>query len=254
MKARSLWFAVLFVMFCGCASLRGFGQGTPANAIPTVEGDAAPRLIKMVKPVYPGIAITDQSDGDVVMSITVATDGSVRNVQVVHGLPQLIRAAVHAVSQWQYEPYRVNGVATEVKTTATVHFKITPNPIGVADSAAMAVGVTTGTPSAKPVLPPPPAGVLRISGRVMANMVDKKVNPVYPPDSVALDARGTVVMLATIKKTGEVSDVQVVSGPERFRDAATTAVMQWRYHPYEVDGEAVDVQTTVALDFAPPSH
>ena len=91
-----------------------------------------------------------------------------------------------------------------------------------------------------------------VSGRVMAGQLEKKVDPVYPVDSIAVDARGDVVLLATIKKTGEVGDVQAVSGPYRFRDAAIDAVKQWRYRPYEVDGAAVDVQATITLNFAPP--
>jgi len=43
----------------------------------------------------------------------------------------------------------------------------------------------------------------------------------------------------------------VVSGPDRFRDAAMEAVKQWRYKPYLVEGEPVDVQTTIALNFSP---
>jgi protein TonB len=86
----------------------------------------------------------------------------------------------------------------------------------------------------------------------MAGMLEKRVEPVYPADSIAVDARGDVVLLATIAKTGEVGEVQVISGPLRFRDAAIEAVKQWRYKPYLVEGEPVDVQTTIALNFAPP--
>lgn len=243
-------------MLCAGADCRMLAQSKlpEASAIPTVEGTAGPRLIKRVNPVFPGIALTDQVNGDVTMTVTVGTDGMVKDIKVVHGLPQLIRPAVHAVSQWQYEPYRVNGVVTAVKTTVTVHYTVAPNSIGVADSAARGVGVTFANPNVRTPLPPPPDGVMRISSRVMANMLDKKIDPVYPADSIALDARGTVVLLATIRKTGKVSEVQVVSGPERFRDAATDAVKQWHYRPYLIEGEAVDVQTTITLSFVPPPH
>jgi protein TonB len=62
------------------------------------------RLIKRVDPVYPDIAREDQVDGDVIMTATIAADGTVQNIKVTNGLPQLIHSAVHAVSQWQYEP------------------------------------------------------------------------------------------------------------------------------------------------------
>jgi TonB family protein len=104
----------------------------------------------------------------------------------------------------------------------------------------------------KSSLPPPPPGVLRISNRVMAGLLENKVYPVYPPDAIALNACGLVVLLATIDKTGEVTDVEVVFGPERFRDAAVDAVRQWRYRPYVIDGEATEVQTRITLNFVPP--
>jgi TonB family protein len=86
----------------------------------------------------------------------------------------------------------------------------------------------------------------------MAGQLQKKVDPVYPADAVAVDARGDVVLLVTIKKTGEVGEVQAVSGPYRFRDAAIDAVKQWQYRPYEVDGTAVEVQVIITMNFAPP--
>jgi protein TonB len=86
----------------------------------------------------------------------------------------------------------------------------------------------------------------------MAGQLEKKVDPVYPADAIVADARGDVVLLATITKTGEVGDVQAVSGPYRFRDAAIEAVKQWRYRPYMVEGEARDVQATITVNFAPP--
>jgi TonB family protein len=246
-------FACVLAMAGGVASSYGQNAGQGTSAAP-VTGDAVPgRLIKRVDPVYPGIAVPDQVDGDVVMRVTIAADGSVTNIRVTHGLPQLIRPAVHAVAQWQYEPYRVNGVATPIDTGITVHFKFARNtlsPSGVAQAEGQSAPLT----AARPSLPPPPEGVIRISGRVMATMVEKKVDPVYPADAIAVDAQGSVLLLATIRKTGEVGEVQVVSGPQRFRDAAMDAVKQWHYQPYVVEGEAVDVQTTIKLDFAPPAH
>jgi protein TonB len=59
-------------------------------------------------------------------------------------------------------------------------------------------------------------------------------------------------VLAKVDKTGAVTEVEVISGPERFRDAATDAVKQWRYSPYLVEGVPVEVQTIVSLDFLPP--
>jgi TonB family protein len=246
--------SVLGMVGGGSSSLAQNASQDPGAAKAPAGDVAQPLLVKRVDPVYPGGAFSNQVDGDVVMKATIAVDGTVTNIKVAHGLPQLLQPAVHAVSQWQYQPYRVNGVATPFDTTIVVHFKLSKSALSAA-SPPPVQGEDTGAlqPAQRPQLPPPPAGVMRISGRVMAGNLESRIEPVYPPDAVALDARGSVLLLATIKKTGEVSDAQVVSGPERFRSAAMDAVKQWRYHPYEVDGAAVDVQTTITLNFA-PSH
>jgi TonB family protein len=79
-------------------------------------------LVKRVQPSYPGVAQAGQVDGDVAMNVTVAVDGTVQDIHVTHGLPQLIPAATHAVSQWRYSPARINGVAVPINTRIVIHF------------------------------------------------------------------------------------------------------------------------------------
>ena len=232
----------------GSPQPQGRGTQTTPAAAPAGEIEQA-RLIQRVDPVCPGQAKRTFVTGTVELTGTIAKDGSVTNLKVVSGNVALTPSATSAVSKWKFEPCRVDGVATTADITISEDFAIDSK--GAATSSRWSL-VTPGAAAPPRALPPAPPGMMRISGRVMAGMLDKRVEPVYPADSIALDARGTVLLLATIKKTGEVSDVQFVSGPPRFRDAATAAVKQWTYHPYVVDGSAVDVQTTVALEFAPP--
>jgi TonB family protein len=259
---RILLASMLMVFGCGfgnetCAFAQEPVQDCPQSAS-TTGNIIPPLLTKRVNPQYPGIAQTNFVDGDVFMDVVIAPDGSVRDVKVTHGLPQLLNSATHAVSQWQYEPARINGVSVACKTKIKVSFKLSNDPAATGSKAfnsyAPSVVSSPAVVGVKPNLPPPPEGVMRISGRIMASMLDKKVDPVYPADAVALDARGMVLLLATVGKTGEVTDVQVLSGPDRFRDAATNAVKQWHYQPYVIDGAAVDVQTPITLNFAPPAH
>lgn len=237
---------------CVCLGARS-SRGQEVPIAPAVKqppnGNQQGRLIKRVDPVYPNAAGTDILDGDVVLKVTIRADGTVKVNKVTHGLPLLIPAAVHAVSQWLYEPSRINGVAIPIETSITIHFKALPVDGQKPDSlvGGQMMGALQRTP-----LPPPPEGVMRISSRVMGTMLQKRVDPAYPPDSIALNAQGTVVVLATVDKTGAVTEVEVISGPERFRDAATDAVKQWRYSPYLVEGVSVEVQTIVSLDFLPP--
>ena len=60
---------------------------------------------------------------------------------------------------------------------------------------------------------------------------------------------GTVVLQATISKTGTIEDLHVVSGPAMLQQAAMDAVRTWRYRPYLLNNEPVEVETTVNVIF-----
>lgn len=92
----------------------------------------------------------------------------------------------------------------------------------------------------------PPA---RVSGGVMDGLLVGKVIPVYPPLARATGVEGTVVLQATISKTGTIENLRVVSGPELLRNAAKDAVSRWRYRPYLLNGEPVEVETTINVNF-----
>jgi hypothetical protein len=76
-----------------------------------------------------------------------------------------------------------------------------------------------------------------------------KVEPVYPPIAKAARVQGTVVLEAVIGKDGLVESLQVISGPQLLQQAAIDAVKQWRYQPYMLFGEAVEVKTTLNIVF-----
>jgi TonB family protein len=91
---------------------------------------------------------------------------------------------------------------------------------------------------------------LTISAGVAGGLLIQKTAPVYP--QIAREARvsGTVVIQATISKAGVVQNLHVVSGPTMLRQPALDAVQTWRYKPYLLDGEPVDVETTVSVNFS----
>jgi periplasmic protein TonB len=74
--------------------------------------------------VYPPPAKMARIQGDVALSIIIAKDGTVRDVQDVSGPPLLVPAAKDAVMQWVYKPTLLNGEPVEVQTSATVHFTL----------------------------------------------------------------------------------------------------------------------------------
>jgi len=88
---------------------------------------SAAHLTHRVEPVYPKIAILTKIEGRVQLHAVIAKDGSIKSLEVVSGHPLLARAALEAVEQWRYEPYRLNGDPVEVETFITVNFRATGN-------------------------------------------------------------------------------------------------------------------------------
>jgi protein TonB len=88
-----------------------------------------------------------------------------------------------------------------------------------------------------------------ISAGVMTGMLIQKTTPVYPPIAKAARVSGTVVLQATISKTGTIENLRVVSGPAMLQQAAMDAVKSWRYRPYLLNNEPVEVETTVNVIF-----
>jgi protein TonB len=90
---------------------------------------------------------------------------------------------------------------------------------------------------------------LNVSGGVMSGRLISKTNPVYPPLARAARVEGTVVLHATISKAGVIENLNVISGPATLRQAALDAVKTWRYRPYLLNNEPVEVETTVNVIF-----
>jgi protein TonB len=81
-------------------------------------------------------------------------------------------------------------------------------------------------------------------------MLIQKTPPIYPPIARAARVSGTVELHATISKNGTIKDLHVVSGPAMLQQAAVDAVRNWRYKPYKLNNEPVEVETTIRLVFA----
>jgi protein TonB len=101
----------------------------------------------------------------------------------------------------------------------------------------------------RPVVHAAPAGTITISAVTAFGLLIQKTAPVYP--AIAREARvsGTVQILTTISKAGIVKEMSVVSGPLMLRQAAVDAVRTWRYKPYKLNNEPMEVQTTISVVF-----
>src|SRR5262245_23548204 len=103
-------------------------------------------------------------------------------------------------------------------------------------------------PPPPPELPPPPPAPIRISSRQPADLIHQ-VRPEYPTLAKQVHAQGVVILEATIAKDGSVRDVRIVSGHTLLTKPAKEAVEQWRYKPFILNGEPIEVITTVTVTF-----
>jgi len=89
-----------------------------------------------------------------------------------------------------------------------------------------------------------------ISSGVAVGLLIQRTPPIYPPMAKNARVSGTVVIQATISRNGTIENPRVVSGPAMLRQSALDAVKTWRFRPYMLSGEPVEVETTVNLNFS----
>lgn len=105
-----------------------------------------------------------------------------------------------------------------------------------------------GTKPVMPVAPHPTVHVFRTS-TILQGMLIRRVEPMYPPMARAAHIQGPVVLAAVISKDGTIENLRTLSGHPMLVSAAVTAVSQWRYRPYILNGEAIEVDTQITVNF-----
>jgi protein TonB len=90
---------------------------------------------------------------------------------------------------------------------------------------------------------------VRVSQGVTQGMVLHRVQPTYPPLARTARVQGSVVLAAVIGKDGTIQNLHVISGHPLLTQSALEAVKQWRYRPYILNGEPVEVDTQVTVNF-----
>jgi len=108
-------------------------------------------------------------------------------------------------------------------------------------------GIISSTPVAVPKVATPQR--VRVSAGVTSGLLVRKVNPNYPPLARQARIQGTVVLHAVISKDGTIENLTLVSGHPMLAPSAIEAVKQWKYKPYLLNGEPVEVDTEVQVNF-----
>lgn len=107
--------------------------------------------------------------------------------------------------------------------------------------------VMSSIPAAVPKVATPQR--VRVSQGVSQGLLIHKVQPQYPPLARQARIQGVVVLQALIGKDGSIQNLHVVSGHPMLTNAALEAVKEWRYKPYYLNGEPVEVETTINVNF-----
>ena len=177
--------------------------------------------------------------------------------------PPPAAAPVHVVKQIQTDI--INGqlrTPTKIPNKILEHLKEDEAPPQMA-AAGVVGGVPGGIPggsmggvigsvlSATPVAVPKVATPqrVRVSSGVSTGLLVRKVNPTYPPLARQARIQGVVLLQATISKEGDIRDLTLISGHPMLAPAAIEAVKQWKYRPYLLNGEPVEVETQVQVNF-----
>jgi len=120
---------------------------------------------------------------------------------------------------------------------------------------------TPPPPPIEPTVPPPavlaaPGGPVRVSAGTAAGMALSRPDPVYPDEAKAAHVQGAVILHAIISKTGTVESLEVISGNGMLVNAARDAVSKWTYKPYLLNGQPVEVETSITVNYTltPPTN
>jgi protein TonB len=111
-------------------------------------------------------------------------------------------------------------------------------------------GVIGGIISSAPMVPKVATPQrIRVSQGVTQGMIIRRVQPAYPPLARQARIQGPVVLQAEIGKDGSIQNLRLMSGHPMLAPAAIEAIKQWKYKPYILNGEPVEVETTITFNF-----
>jgi protein TonB len=120
-----------------------------------------------------------------------------------------------------------------------------PNALIAAGGSSSMDLLVSSLPSPQPALAKPP----RVSTGVAQPVLVHRVEPMYPAMAKQTGIQGAVVLDAVVDTTGKVAQVRVVKGNSLLAAAAVQAVRQWRYQPYQLNGEPIQVAVKITLNF-----
>jgi hypothetical protein len=168
------------------------------------------------------------------LEIKLKKSGAVREATFLLGPEELRKAAIKAAKARKYKSLVREGSPNDNVINLQVSF-----PHGRKGPPEIARVPIAGVPGCIYVTR------VRVSPAIMQLHLLQRVDPIYPPEMP--NASDQLVLQLIIDKDGNVSSVVKLSGPDQFALAAIETVKKWKYEPYSLNGEPVDVDTTVTL-------
>jgi TonB family protein len=140
----------------------------------------------------------------------------------------------------------------QTKATLAEQAPLPPGGFAAADIDGLdnskAIGTVFGSPK-QPVEHIASQQAISVPSGVALGLLIRKTQPVYPFIAKENKVSGTIVLAATISKTGNVENLRVLSGPDILRMSAVYAVRTWRFKPYMLDNQPTAIETTINVHF-----
>ena len=253
---------IVIAILLGTSSLLAQSNSTSGAEGPSTK-PAAPDSTKLVlirgeKAKYPDAAKAKKLQGQVWLLLNISETGSVEDVEVLSGDPILAESAVQAAKTWVFQPFIRNGQPVKISHKFPVDFAFRQNVREVTPPTQ-----ASASPNEKSSTNSKPAessgtgkeGAIgdgprsEVPADVSKGYLLHAVSPVYPDHARQNRIQGKVLLRAIIDKSGRVTHVEAISGQKELIDAAIGAVQQWRYRPYIANGEPIEIQTEVTVNF-----
>ncbi len=264
--------SLLVLIFIFACAVFIFGQDKNQSAVvPVVRVEPwvlHEKLTHEVLPEYPASAHANHIEGNVMVNVVVDENGKVQDVMPLDWpprSPEMRDAAVATIKKWEYQPILKDGKPVPVRSYIAFRFQLETEPhVEVLTRSESSSPDPLGQPHGQPVTggvlsgligngaPPPKVAAPRkieILPSVAEEHLVHKVDPLYPQMAVRGRIQGTVVLRAVISKNGIVEHLMFISGHPILWPAARDAVQLWKYSPFLVDGNPVEVETNITVTF-----
>jgi TonB family protein len=228
------------------------------------------KLTHGAAPEYPAAALEEHTQGGIFVQVFVDGNGKVEKAlgQVCPNCSPILRkAAVQAVEQWQFQPTLLNGKPVTVNSWVIFRFRLEGRSVEIVsrsenatladDAPKLEVQVVAAAPGkagdansqhSSPGAVTPPEK-LSISADVAERNLVNKIDPQYPQMAKIAHIQGDVIISGIINREGKIAEAKALSGHPILVQSALDAVKQWKYKPFLLNGEPVEVKTTITVRF-----